>query len=106
LQWYSHRNLNVDRIAGLAVSPTGEYAATYQTALSRTTVKLWRISTGELVNTFAGHTAPTMEAWRHSPAYDVRWPFGIHLTGLAFSTDGTKLAASSLDGTVLIWPVP
>jgi len=69
---------------GLAVSQSG-YVASHSQSTSFT-VRLYRLATGELVTTFIGHTAP--------------------ITDIAFSPDGTKIAASSLDGTILIWDVP
>lgn len=46
------------------------------------TVRLWDMSTSQLLNTFEGHTAP--------------------VTGISFSYDGRLLASKSLDGTVRI----
>lgn len=69
----------------LAMDPQGRYVASYAPGVNNA-VRLYRLTTGELVTTFTGHTA------------------GI--TDLAFSPDGSKLAASSLDGTILIWNVP
>jgi WD40 repeat protein len=106
--WRSARQVWVaDLPAGrLEVSPNGEYVSTTAFGQGNTDITLWRAATGELVATLTGHTAPSREAWSRTSAYDVRWPFGIHLTSLAFSPDSTKLAAGSQDGTVMIWPVP
>lgn len=90
----------------LEVSPNGEYVATAAYGHGNTDIHLWRAATGERVATLTGHTAPSQTAWSRTSAYDVRWPFGIRLTSLAFSPDSTKLAAGSQDGTVLIWPIP
>ncbi|HLE28996.1 MAG TPA: WD40 repeat domain-containing protein [Anaerolineales bacterium] len=68
---------------GVAVSPSGELVAAYTKA---NTIRLYRLATGEHVATFTGHT--------------------VSVTGAAFSPDSAQLAASSYDGTVLIWPVP
>lgn len=104
-------NLNGDRpvwvtavaASRLTVSPTGEYAATS----SGTMVSVWRVATSEHVADLTGHTVPSFKGWQRLNMYDHRWPFGVRgITGLAFSPDGTRLAASSEDGTVLIWPVP
>lgn len=70
----------------LAVSPSGEFIATYAYPTTGKTVRLYRLTTGEFITTFTGHTAS--------------------ITDIAFSPDGTKVAASSLDGTILIWGVP
>ena len=74
------------RPGGMLISPNGHYAASYGNASTGSAVRLYRVSSGELVTTFAGHTAL--------------------VTGGAFSLDGSRLAASSLDGTILIWAVP
>ena len=72
-----------DRIYSLAFSPTGEILA----GGSRdTTIRLWDVSTGELKQTFVGHT-------------DM-----IRL--VAYSNDGKTLACTSWkDWTILIWDV-
>jgi WD40 repeat protein len=79
--WY-HGQTQTGRIS---ISPAGDYLATYVTS-SANAVRLYHLATGELVTIFTGHTAA--------------------ITGVAFSPDGTNVAASSLDGTILIWPVP
>jgi WD40 repeat protein len=66
----------------LSVSSSSEFIATYL----YDSVYLYHLATGEPVAILTGHTAP--------------------ITGVAFSPDGTKVAASSLDGTILIWNVP
>jgi len=70
----------------LAVDPSGRYVATFANFSESTALNLWNLETGKLVFIFNGHTS--------------------EITGVAFSPDGTKIAASSLDGTILIWPVP
>ena len=80
--WYSWCEGNA---GGLAVSPSGQYLATYA-ASTKTSVRLWSLATGELVTTLTGHTG--------------------EITGVAFDPTGTKVAASSADGTILVWPVP
>jgi WD40 repeat protein len=100
--WVSnHANARVS-LAGLRISPDGQYAAAYSRFARQSVVQLWRMDTGALVASLPGHTQPT----RLSLSQGVRWPFGVHITGLAFSPDSTRLAASSLDGTVIIWPLP
>lgn len=88
-KWCWHRN------SGVAFDSSGKFIATYSSPSSgyakpqlvgAYNVQLYRLATGELITTFTGHTAP--------------------LTQITFSPDGTKVAASSCDGTVAIWPVP
>ena len=74
------------RSGGIVISPNGHYVASYGNASTGNTVRLYRVSSGELVTTFTGHTAL--------------------VTSGAFSPDGTQFAASSLDGTILLWKVP
>ena len=74
------------RSGGMLISPFGDYVASYGNASTGSTVRLYRLSSGELVTTFTGHTAL--------------------VTGGAFHPEGAKFAASSLDGTILIWKVP
>jgi WD40 repeat protein len=70
---------------GLSLNPAGELVATYAPSTGNT-AHLYRLSSGELIATLTGHTAP--------------------ITGVAFSPDGSKVAASSGDGTVLVWAIP
>ncbi len=70
----------------LAVDPLGRYVATYPNFSDSAVVHLWNLATGDLVATFTGHTS--------------------EITGVTFSPDGHQIAASSLDGTILIWNVP
>jgi len=70
--------------SGAIVNTTSEFVATYTS--TGNTVHLYRLSNGELVATLIGHTAL--------------------ITDVAFSPDGSQIAASSGDGTILIWNVP
>jgi len=72
------RTLEGDRVA---FSPDGAYLA----SVRYKTVELWQVSTGILERTLAGHT-------------DV-------VTSVAFSSDGSRLASGSKDGTVKLWQV-
>jgi WD40 repeat protein len=49
-------------------------------------VKIWKLDTGEQVAAYAAHTG--------------------QINDIAFSPDGARLASSSDDGTVKVWPVP
>lgn len=70
----------------LSISSNGKYVADYTNTSSNSNVHLYHLATGELVAILTGHTAP--------------------ITAVAFSPDGTQVAASSTDGTILIWDVP
>ena len=69
----------------LAFSPCGRYLASgsWWQGTEKVSIRLWEVATGENVATFWSH--PT----------DVQH--------LAFSPDGTLLASSSFDGTLLLW---
>jgi WD40 repeat protein len=66
----------------LAFSPDGQRLAS---ASGYRTVKLWDLQSGQLLQTFKGHTA------------------FIH--AVAFSSDGRRLATASADQTVKVWAV-
>jgi WD40 repeat protein len=59
---------------------------THLAAIVDSTVKIWKLNTGEEVAAYAGHTGT--------------------INDIAFSPDGARLASSSADGTVQVWPVP
>ena len=88
LNWMRWHDYERDRARTqcIAVDSTSKYVATFPNFSNSAVVHLWRLDTGELAATFTGHTS--------------------EITALAFSPDGSKLAASSLDGTILIWNVP
>jgi WD40 repeat protein len=104
-RWSVAQPLN--RLGQLTISPTGDFVAADVTTNNRPAIALWRMATGERVATLTGHTMP--DPWplgRLGNVYGVPWYQGIHMSGLAFSPNGRHLAASSLDGTMLVWPVP
>ncbi len=71
---------------GIAFSPNGLYLATglyRRDGMVNIPIMVWDTMTGENIATFSGH--PT------------------NIISLAFSQDGTLLASSSGDGTILIW---
>ena len=70
----------------LTFSPCGRYlvsGAWWQRGLDKTPIQFWEVATGENIHTL----------WSHST--DVQ--------DVAFSPDGSLLASSSYDGTVLLW---
>lgn len=74
------------RTYALAFSPCGKYLASgtrRQEGMKKIVIGLWDVASGENIHTFWGHNS------------DVR--------SLAFSPDGTLLASSGFDGTILVW---
>jgi WD40 repeat protein len=69
----------------LAFSPCGRYLASgsWWQGTDKVSIRLWKVSSGENVATFWGHTT------------DVQ--------SLAFSPDSALLASGSYDGTILLW---
>jgi WD40 repeat protein len=98
----------LDKSYGTAFSPSGKYLATYANAVD-TNIRLWDTTTGQLVATLVGHTAPKSIPLSiyEVPRSNRAWLDEVApITGIAFSPDGSKIAASSGDGTILIWAVP
>jgi WD40 repeat protein/DNA-binding CsgD family transcriptional regulator len=73
------------RVFSVAFSPDGEILAS---GSDDTTVKLWRVSTGECIHTFKGPEKDTKQ-----------------IRSVAFSFDGNILASGSDDGTIKFWNV-
>ena len=72
----------------LAFSPCGKYLASgtwWREGMEKMAIRLWDVATGENIHAFCGH--PT----------DVQ--------SLTFSPNGTLLASSGFDGTILLWDV-
>lgn len=70
----------------LTFSPCGKYlvsGAWWIRGLDRVSIQIWEVATGQNIHTFWGHTTDVQD--------------------LAFSPDGTILASSSYDGTILLW---
>ena len=77
---------NNRRTYALAFSPCGNYLASgtwWQEGMEKMAIRIWDVATAENIHTFWGHTT------------DVQ--------SLAFSPDGTHLASSGFDGTILVW---
>lgn len=71
---------------GMAFSPNCLYLATgsyIRDEMECSPIFLWNTKTGENITTFTGHPA--------------------HIISLDFSPDGTTLASSSSDGTIMLW---
>lgn len=84
-RWHDYER-DRSRTQCIAVDVASKYVATFPNFSNSAVVHLWRLDTGQLVATLTSHTS--------------------EITAVAFSPDGSKLAASSLDGTILIWNVP
>lgn len=69
-----------DGVYAIALSPDGQ---TIASGSADKTIKLWHLSTGELLGTFTGHT--------HT------------VTAVAFTASGEMLVSGSLDKTIKIW---
>ncbi len=77
-------------------SPDGEFIAT---ASGDTTVKLWRVSSGQCVITFSEHTRQV---------HDDTSLNALILTQVrscCFSSDGKLIASASLDETIRLWNI-
>ncbi|MDE0313415.1 MAG: sigma-70 family RNA polymerase sigma factor [Candidatus Poribacteria bacterium] len=74
------------RTYALAFSPCGKYLASgtwWQQGMEKMAIRLWDVATDENIHTFWGHNS------------DVQ--------SLSFSPDGTHLASSGFDYTILVW---
>jgi WD40 repeat protein len=75
-------NLKVRFPRSIVINQQGNRLA----AIVGNTVKIWDLNSGSPLADYSGHTR--------------------QIADIAFSPDGSRLASSSLDGTVKIWPVP
>ena len=74
------------RAYALVFSPCGKYLASgtwWQKGMEKMAIRIWDVATSENIHTFWGHNS------------DVQ--------SLSFSPDGTRLASSGFDGTILVW---
>ena len=70
----------------LTFSPCGTYLASgtwWQEGMEKMAIRLWDVATSKNIHTFWGHNS--------------------RVQSLAFSPDGTHLASSGFDGTILVW---
>lgn len=77
---------NNRRTYALTFSPCGQYLASgtwWQEGMEKMAIRIWDVATNENIHTFWGHNS------------DVQ--------SLSFSPDGTHLASSGFDGTILVW---
>ena len=77
---------NSCRAYALIFSPCGKYLASgawWQEGMEKMAIRIWDVATSENIHTFWGHNS------------DVQ--------SLSFSPDGTRLASSGFDGTILVW---
>lgn len=77
---------NNRRTYALTFSPCGNYLASgtwWQEGMEKMAIRIWDVATAENIHTFWGHNS------------DVQ--------SLTFSPDGTHLASSGFDGTILVW---
>ena len=75
--------VHTQAVLGLAFDPDSRHLATGTGILRTGEVKLWDVATGKESQALDGHTG--------------------YVTCVAFSRDGTRLASSSVDGTVIVW---
>jgi len=71
-----------DSVSSLAISPDGKYVIS---GCSDSTLKLWKINTGECIRTFNGH--------RHA------------VRSVAYSHDGKSVLSGSADDTLILWDI-
>ena len=74
------------RTFAFAFSPCGNYLASgtwWREGMEKMAIRIWDVATAENIHTFWGHNS------------DVQ--------SLSFSPDGTRLASSGFDGTILVW---
>ena len=77
---------NNQRTYAFTFSPCGDYLASgtwWQEGMEKMAIRIWDVASGKNIHTFWGHNS------------DVQ--------SLSFSPDGTLLASSGFDGTILVW---
>ncbi|MBR8827065.1 MAG: Hsp70 family protein [Gomphosphaeria aponina SAG 52.96 = DSM 107014] len=116
--------IHLDLVTNIAISPDGQTLAT-SGGMQDQTIKLWHLSSGELLNTFSLKSLTSTLTF--SPGGDLLvsangkninfWEVetgklhhtilaqGANIICLAFSPDGEKLVSGSADGIIKVWGI-